>query len=363
MYLNLFLLLSILTTGFSYKTSGPATRQSVKAGILAREDTGNNAPKDIVCLIYHRFGDPRYPSTNTSANLFKLQLQYLKDHNFNVITFSKAVDAVFNGGSLPGKTVVITIDDGFSSFKENALPLLDKFGYKATLFVNTSTVGAGDYMSWEDLAGLLKDGFEIGNHSDSHDYFLNRKDNPVDYFKTDVQLSKKLLHEKLGIDPDIFAYPYGEFDKQLIDAVKSMGFVAAAAQNSGVLCESSDPYAIPRFPMNNDYGAMTMFIEKVNMKALRVSDTDIANTLYSKNPPTLSLSINMDQLDIKHIQGFTQGGLAELNFSGDPVVKVKLSCSKKLTARRVIYTITVPGLKDGQWYWYSHIWINPNIKD
>ncbi|HLF35630.1 MAG TPA: polysaccharide deacetylase family protein [Cyclobacteriaceae bacterium] len=313
--------------------------------------------------MYHRFGDSRYPSTNISTQLFKSQLQYLKDNNFTVITFGEAIKRISEGGKIENKTVVLTIDDAYSTFNENALPLLNQFGFKATLFVNTETVGSPDYMNWEELTALVKNGFEIGNHSHSHAYFLNREVGMIDFFKEDVSLSRKLLEEKIGIDPSIFAYPYGEYNEKLLEETAVLGFQAAASQHSGVFCETTNPMAIPRFPMNDQYGSMPVFIEKANMKALRAKEAAESSTAYVENPPELKFSFSRSDYDLKRIQGYIQGGDAILEISGDSIISVSLKSNRRLSARRVIYTITVPAVTGKKWFWHSHLWIDPGIKD
>jgi peptidoglycan/xylan/chitin deacetylase (PgdA/CDA1 family) len=318
---------------------------------------------DIVCFMYHRFGDSRYPSTNISTQLFKSHLQYLRENNFNVITFGEAIKRISGGEKIEGKTIVITIDDAYSSFNKNALPLLNQFGFKATLFVNTETVGSPDYMDWEELKALVKDGFEIGNHSHSHAYFLNREEGMIDFFNEDVSYSRKLLEEKMGINPGIFAYPYGEYNEKLLEAAAGLGFQAAVSQHSGVICETTNLMAIPRFPMNDQYGSMPVFIEKANMNALRAKEAPEVSTAYAENPPELRLSFPRGDYDMKRIQGFIQGGDAILEISGDSIISVSLKCNKRLSARRVIYTITVPSVTGKKWFWHSHLWIDPGIKD
>jgi peptidoglycan/xylan/chitin deacetylase (PgdA/CDA1 family) len=318
---------------------------------------------DIVCFIYHRFGDNRYPSTNTSVSLFRKQLKYLRDNNFKIINFSEAVDLVLNNRLDVDKTAVITVDDAFKSFKENAMPLLIEFGYKATIFVNTETVGAGDYMTWEDLKAIQGEGIEIGNHTHSHSYFLNNKNNKINFFRADIQTSRNLIHQNLGIVPLIFAYPYGEFDDELKAEIVSMGFKAAAGQFAGVLYELSDIYAIPRFPINDEYGSMNRFVEKVNTRALRVINAESHTNYKNSDPPVLEIKFNKGDYDIRRNQGFIQNGVPQVKIFSDSLVYVRLTASSKLTRRRTTYTITVPSLHKNQWYWYSHLWINPDIKD
>jgi peptidoglycan/xylan/chitin deacetylase (PgdA/CDA1 family) len=209
---------------------------------------------DIPCFVYHRFGDGRYPSTNVTLPEFRSHLQYLKNEGYLVLSFGEAVKIIQNQEAHSDKMACITVDDGYKSFEQGAMPLLREFGYKATLFINTETVGGGDYLSWADLQKLSKEGIEIGNHSHAHPYFLNTRENDrKSVFVQDLQTARDLFKEKLGIQPVIFAYPYGEFDQIMEESLREMGFIAAAAQNSGVLCESTNMYGIPRFPMAGNY--------------------------------------------------------------------------------------------------------------
>jgi peptidoglycan/xylan/chitin deacetylase (PgdA/CDA1 family) len=119
------------------------------------ETASYNAPqnrKEVVCFIYHRFGDSRYPTTNVSVADFETHLEQLLENDFQLLTFSEAV-SYLNSSGPPRKTAVITIDDGYKSFYRNALRLLKKFKVPATLFINTETVG-GDYMTWDELREL-----------------------------------------------------------------------------------------------------------------------------------------------------------------------------------------------------------------
>lgn len=326
-------------------------------------DTSRPIRNDVACLIYHRFGDSRYPSTNISVKLFREQLQYLRDKQFQVLTFGEAAKLVYENKKILGKAVVITVDDGFLTFKTNALPLLKEFGYPVTLFVNTETIGAGEYLSWKDLSDMVKEGIEIGNHSHSHAYFLSHHEDKLSFFKQDVIKAKNLMNEKLGIEPKIFSYPYGEFDQDMMNEVRALGFYYAAAQNSGILCETSNPLAIPRFPINEHFGELRTFVEKVNMKALRIKGNGAISTLYLLNPPELQILFENDNYDLGRLQCFTQGGVPVFHIETDSLIHLVLTSNKKLTSRRVIYTITVPSRKFNQWYWFSHLWINPSIKD
>ena len=330
------------------------------------ETASYNAPqnrKEVVCFIYHRFGDSRYPTTNVSVADFETHLEQLLENDFQLLTFSEAV-SYLNSSGPPKKTAVITIDDGYKSFYRNALPLLKKFKVPATLFINTETVG-GDYMTWDELRDVVKSNVEIGNHTHSHKYFLDLPaESRYTSFKEEIELSQSIIKKKLSIEPKVFSFPYGELDIKMKDIVRQAGFVAAAAQNSGVLSKEADLFQCPRFPMSEAYSSKGQFAGKLSMHSLQIlSESPEGFTLENENPPTLTLSFAVDNLDLKQLQCFVQGGecvVQTLETNGSSVT-LKVHALKPLTSRRrTLYTITIPD-KKGRWHWYSHLWINPNV--
>ncbi len=324
-----------------------------------------NSTKEVVCFVYHRFGDSRYPSTNISVKDFEAHLNYLTKNNFQVLTLSDAVDYL-KSDTPTRKTAVITVDDGYKSFFEKGLPLLEKYSFPATLFINTKTVGGGDYMDWKALEDAMKRNIEIGNHSHSHDYFLNDV-GPVRHkkFKEEIELSQSIIFKELKIKPGAFSYPYGEFDGEMKKIVKDAGFTAATAQNSGVIFSGTDLFQCPRFPMSEAYGAPEKFAEKASFKALRVIEVSPDNTILSGDgKPVLTVVFENTDLLIKQLQCFVQGGECSFkiieNNAGS--VTITLQSTKSIARRRrTLYTVTVPD-KSGAWHWYSHLWVNEKVK-
>lgn len=324
-------------------------------------DEENHNKKEVVIFAYHRFGNSKYPSTNISLENFEKHLSYLKKNNFKILTFGEAVDYINNSeiGYLE-KVACITIDDGYKTFRSNAMPLLKKYGFKATLFINSESVGGGSYMDWKELKEVYGQGIEIGNHSHSHAYFLNKaKKERIEFFKKDIQKCQEEINSKLGFYPDIFAYPYGEFDLEMKDALRELGFKAAAAQNSGVLYRH-DQYSIPRFPMAGPYANLEGFVEKANMKALRLKSVPSGSFLLEGyNPPEISVEFNSAEADLSRHNCYTSGECkTELNGN-----TITIQAHKKLKGRRTLYTITAPSKVGSGWYWYSHLWIRPEIKE
>lgn len=345
----LLLLTSLLTLDTRYKSD---------SGHPTKDD------KEVVCFVYHRFGDSRYPSTNVSVRDFEIHVKYLVENDFQVLTLSEAI-AYLQSEQPSKKTAVISIDDGYRSFFTNALPLLKKYNLPATLFINTKTVGGGDYMTWDELRDVVRYGVEIGNHTHSHDYFLNFPESSrYKTYKDEIALSQSIIEKNLDIESIVFSYPYGEFDAEMKKIVKQAGFVAAAAQNSGVIHAVSDIFQCPRFPMSEAYSSVKQFAEKASMHALQILDqSPKAIVLKEKNPPVLTLTLPGGDLNLKQLQCFVQGGECELEVleTTDEGTTISLRARKPLGARRrTLYTLTYRD-NQGEWYWFSHLWINPGV--
>lgn len=321
--------------------------------------------KEVVSFVYHRFGDDRHPSTNVSLKDFKAHLEYLKDNNFQVLSFSDAIEYL-KSDEPNEKTAVITIDDGYKSFYENGLPLLKQYDFPATLFINTETVGSGDYMDWKSIKSVLDEGIEIGNHTHSHAYFLNMpEEERYAKFEDEIRQTQEIIEQKLDFTSEVFAYPYGELDLKMRDIVEKSGFIAAAAQNSGVIYSGTDLMQCPRFPMSEFYSDLDKFKSKAQMKALQVLEKKPTSSLLEKgiNAPTLKLTISKENLQIGQLQCFIQGTECEIQQSiNGEHVELELTPKTVINQqRRTLYTITVPD-NDGKWHWFSHLWVNPAVK-
>ncbi len=326
-----------------------------------------NDQSHIVCFVYHRFGDARYPSTNITTDIFREQLAYLKQNNFTVWTMGKAVNAIKNGKAVPAKTVVLTIDDGYRSFYENGLPLLEEFGYPATLYVNTLNVGDRDYLSWQEILEVSQRGIEIGNHSHGHLHFLDPDNEPDKkrLFINDLVSSQNIFQEKLGYLPKLYSYPYGEYGNILKKVLYESGYLSATAQYSGVLYNNSNLYEIPRFPMGGPFATVKGFIQKSQMYPMQVISKSPDEIIMHNNPPILEVSISKNCIDPENLQCFVNGNrncIMEMQ-EGPDFIKVKIIARDKLQGRRSLYTITAPA-KDGKgWCWYSHLWVNTEIAE
>src|SRR5688500_13668323 len=101
-----------------------------------------NTQHMLAVLGYHKIGEPSADGWHTwsyvSAEIFEQHLHYLKDNNWRVLNFEEFISAIEEPGLLPGKSILITFDDGYRSTLEIALPILIKFNYPAVVFIATS---------------------------------------------------------------------------------------------------------------------------------------------------------------------------------------------------------------------------------
>ena len=319
-----------------------------------------------MCFVYHRFGDDRYPSTNISIEAFRGQLEFLRDGGFTVLTLGQAL-ARFDAGTLDGPTAVLTVDDGYDTFRSGALSLLREFGYPATLFINTGSVGGRGMLGWDELRSLRAEGIEIGNHTESHAYFVDLStDERVRRLRTDLATAQAAFARHLGEAPELVSYPFGEHDRGMRDAVEDLGFVAAAAQNSGVVSRHADRFALPRYPMGGPYATVEEFARKARMRALPVVAASPSSPLLSgENPPGLALRVLRRGVRLSSARGFVAGRPAcslHVSLAGDTAT-VFMRAREPLTARRTLYTVTAPAEGGSAWYWFSHLWVWPGTRE
>ena len=329
--------------------------------IIAENDSGQ-----INCFVYHRFGDNRYPSTNISLKDFRQHLEFLKKNDYTVYTLGKALE-LLDKDSVPEKTVVLTVDDGYKSFYENAMPLLKEYGFTATLFINTRQFGSGDFLSVQQIKQLYNEGIEIGNHSHSHAHFVNLSSKArLDSFRNDLEISQKIFTEKLGFQPELFAFPYGEYTPEMQKVLKEFGFKAATAQKSGVIASFTDKFSLPRFPMAGPFVKPESFKQKARMKALPVKPVNAESPLIAnENPPLLKLKIiQPERLKLDQLQFFAGAEKQATAEVDDENNFIAVQAGFSLKSRRTLYTVTAPSKTSPlTWYWYSFLWINSSVEE
>ena len=209
--------------------------------------------------MYHRFNEDKYPSTNINMEIFKKHLEIIENSKYNFLNPNEFHSKFKTSKS--EKEILITIDDAFESFYNEAWPHLRDNKIPFILFVSTEPVGKKGYMTWDQIREIEKESYAlIGHHSHSHDYLI---DETTDKFISDIEKANKIFLKELGYVPNLFSYPFGEYSKFMRDYI-SKNFELAFGQHSGVIDVNKDKFELPRFPINEKYGELKRFSSIIN---------------------------------------------------------------------------------------------------
>jgi len=145
--------------------------------------------------------------------------------------------------------VALTFDDAYRTFYDEALPVLRRFRYPATVFAlsgqGSAQLGPGSRlprMSWDELGEASRCNVEIGAHTVSHPRLTCL---PFEQACQEVTESQEEIRQRLGVPADSFAYPYGDSSPALRDYVRAR-FACAVGARLDYLAESDDKADLPR---------------------------------------------------------------------------------------------------------------------
>ena len=213
-------------------------------------------------------------SRNVSVSLqsFKDQMAWLHQQGYQSINENDLRKLLLERKSLPGKHVLITFDDGYYSLYEHAQPVMAAYGFTATLFLSTAYIGkpyglndfyfVGDdrQLSWDEIRSLSANGWSIQSHGNNH-VKMNGLDKET--LVREITESKKMIEDNLGKPVDSFAFPYGLYNKMVLDQLKATGYQLGYSVHSGLMYPSSNRYRVPRIEINN-MDTMATFATKVS---------------------------------------------------------------------------------------------------
>ena len=288
----------------------------------------------IISLMYHRFEENKYPSTNIKMNDFKNHLKIIKGNKIKFVNPKKFEEELINNKKQ--RKVLLTIDDGFSSFYDNAWPILKKEKIPFILFISTREVGLFNYMTWDQIREIEQEDFvEIGNHSHTHEYLA---DENGEIITADIKKSIKIFKKELGKNSDFFSYPFGEYSLEFKSIIKSLGFKYAFGQHSGVMDETKDFYEFPRYPINEKYGEIKRFnslIKTLPLKYKKIFPEE-KYLLKNKNPPEVRIDFYENIKNLKSITCYSNEGdkWRQSNIKFDNTNTLQINIGEKFIGER-----------------------------
>ena len=220
--------------------------------------TGEPGAGVLPILMYHNIarapsGLQVYRSLYVSPGTFSRQMRLLQWLGYAGLSMSAAMP--YLRGERHGRIAIITLDDGYADNLDAALPILQKFGFSATTYVVSGSMGR--YNAWDaERLGVRKPlmsvrelqcwndaGMEVGAHSATHPRLTSCTDTQL---HDEVYGCKADLEDRLGAAVTQFCYPYGDVDDRVVAAARSAGYAAATTTHRGRAVAGTDLWRLPR---------------------------------------------------------------------------------------------------------------------
>ena len=268
-------------------------------------------------FVYHRFDDNRYPTTNISTKELRKEFNYLKKNGYKIVPLIDIITKVNNNEEVPKNWVAFTIDDGFKSFYTHGLSVFKEYNYPFTLFIAVKYTEKKykDYVSWKQLKTIAKYG-DIEFHSYGHGHFGQMSDTKI---QADMDRGLALMKKHLNYEPNLFVYPYGEYDERVAKVIEPYGFKAVFNQNIGAVHGAcSDANDIDRAAVvgsnAHDFKLYLRFQELCGVSFQQPS-------IYPKNKIVKTIEVTLEDKSIKS---------ADIFISNNGWTKVKVKNGKIL---------------------------------
>jgi len=258
----------------SYAMPEPHVAERIKwnGGIVAPAlATGAIMTEKLPILMYHNIADHGPESLRrfrTSPAAFEEQLRYLRDAGFRSASFAEWREARLLRRPLPGNRVLLTFDDGYRDFHDNAWPLLQKYGFGATVFLVADKIGAtsdwderygetAPLMDEEQIRRLAAEGVDFASHGSSHTP-LTGCDWPA--LAAELLRSRSRIEQLTGTPVSTLCYPFGLFRDDLAHFAQAVGYAEAVTTIGGSSALTEPAFALRRLEVRGGAGVRE-FIE------------------------------------------------------------------------------------------------------
>lgn len=219
---------------------------------MTTEDVG------IPVLYYHSVLPDSEVTTRNEVTIspenLKTQLQLVKDLGYTTLTMSELNDYIINNKEIPKKSILITFDDGYADNYVHAFPILKELDMKATIFVISSGIDGGYYMSSDQLKDMVNYGIDIESHTVNHVHLdtLSYEEQLKELKDSKATIEKVTNKEVLSI-----AFPFGDYNEDTLKAVTEAGYSIAFTTNRGLANRTDNKIALDRIYVSSEYSIDT----------------------------------------------------------------------------------------------------------
>ncbi len=310
-----------------------------------------------VILMYHRFGETQFPSTNIQLEQLDAHIQELKSGPYTVLPVAEIVSRIKSGKPLPDRTVGITVDDGFKSVYEEAWPRFERANIPFTVFISTDPLDEkrASYMTWKDVRKMKAAGVDFGAHTASH---LHMTAASPAQNEAEIKKSNARLAAELGTTPGLFAYPFGEAGIEVIKTARIGGYAFSFGQHSGVVHLKSDFNYLPRFAMNEKFGGEDRFKLIINTLPFPMIDFTPKDTKIGPvNPPNMGFTAAPSLKNLSSLSCYVSGeGRVPVTLLGTN--RIEIRATKPFAKGRTRLNCTLLGTS-GRWHWLGTQFVRP----
>jgi peptidoglycan/xylan/chitin deacetylase (PgdA/CDA1 family) len=182
-------------------------------------------------------------------------MAWLKRRGYRVLSLEEFLSYRQDHRLPPAHSVVITIDDGYADNQSRAYPILQRYGFPATIFLVSGSVGgvnqwdqSGELagrplLSLPEIRAMLRGGIQIGAHSRTHSMLTTE---PIAWVQEEVLGSRLDLEHDLQVPIRVFAYPYGEYDSAIQTIAEQAGFLGSCGVKMGKNSLKTPSHALRR---------------------------------------------------------------------------------------------------------------------
>ena len=315
-----------------------------------------------VVLLYHHVDEGTPAITSIAPDQFNRHLDIIETEGFTVLPLDELVkrsmEAPRGLNEVDEKIVAITFDDAYRSIYTTAFPNLQARGWPFTIFVATRLIEEQNphYLTWAQLAEMSRHGATIANHTDSHTHMIRRLDaETADHWKERMReelLTAKRLLVKHGLNSNLFAYPYGEYDEETLNLVGDLELIGFG-QQSGAIGPHSNPLLLPRYPLAGIYVGEAAFRDKLRSLPFPILHPEAEPLVLDNLKPPLELSFINDTLNLSRLTCYGPGGLMALSETSS--TNILATPAEEVSVGRTRYNCTLP--KGNRFYWFSQLWI------
>ncbi|HHY28381.1 MAG TPA: polysaccharide deacetylase family protein [Desulfitobacterium dehalogenans] len=218
-------------------------KDQIEIGSPSIEQSLSAFPADgIPVLMYHSISTIPGNNLGVPVAQFIEEMKWLKSRNYSALSLEEFHQALIHEKPVPIKPILITFDDGYLDNYQDAWPILQENGFRATFFIITDSVGPG-MMNWEQIRVLADQGNSIGSHTRTHPDLTILSSNQLE---KELALSKKEIESYVGRNINALCFPSGNYNDKTLEIMPRLGYKLGFTTKSGKVHLGDNPLALKR---------------------------------------------------------------------------------------------------------------------